>query len=155
MSRVDANPDAKGDIKAAYLIVGADGGKIDAALARLRSRAEREGGPGALESFGGGAEGPPDADALVASIPSMSLMAPRRYLLADGVERWSAKQAAPVIEALGSLPADLTMVLVAREAPPKLKPPRGLAEAVERAGGEVVRYSAPRTRDLPARLVAI
>ena len=30
-----------------------------------------------------------------------SLTAGRRYLLADGVERWTAKQAAPVIEALG------------------------------------------------------
>ena len=154
MARVNDTPGLTLELKAAYLIAGGDAGKIDTALARLRSRAEREGGPGALESFGGGAEGPPDAEGLVAAIPSMSLMAPRRYLLADGVERWSAKQVAPVIEALGSLPPDLTIVLVAREAPPKARVPRGLDEAVEGAGGEVLRYTAPRSRDLPARLVA-
>src|SRR5216117_59529 len=98
-----------GAIKPAYLIAGTDEGKIDAALAHLRARAEREGGPGALESFGAVAgEGPPDAEALLAAIPSMSLMASRRYLLADGVERWTAKQAGAVIAELAALPPDLT-----------------------------------------------
>jgi DNA polymerase-3 subunit delta len=140
-------------MKPAYLIAGTDEGKIDAALSRLRARAEREGGPGALESFGAG-DGPPDADALIGAIPSMSLMAHRRYLLADGVERWTSKQVAAVIAALGDLPPDLTMTLIAREAPPRLKVPKGLADAVTGAGGEVLRYDAPKARDLPARLVA-
>ena len=39
------------ELKPAYLIAGTDAAKIDAALARLRARAEREGGPGALEVF--------------------------------------------------------------------------------------------------------
>jgi DNA polymerase-3 subunit delta len=140
-------------IKPAYLIAGTDEGKIDAALSRLRARAEREGGPGALETFGGG-DGPPDPEALVGAIPSMSLMAERRYLLADGVERWSAKQAAGVVAALSGLPPDLTVALIAREAPPRVKAPKGLADAVKEAGGEVLRYDAPKARDLPARLVA-
>jgi DNA polymerase-3 subunit delta len=84
----------------------------------------------------------------------MSLMSARRYLLADGVDRWTVKQAASVIEALSDLPPDLTVALVAREAPPKQKAPKGLAEAVEAAGGEVLRYAAPKARDLPGRLVA-
>jgi DNA polymerase-3 subunit delta len=84
----------------------------------------------------------------------MSLMSARRYLLADGVDRWTVKQAASVIEALGDLPPDLTVALVAREAPPKQKAPKGLAEAVEAAGGEVLRYAAPKACDLPGRLVA-
>ena len=144
-----------GAIKPAYLIAGTDEGKIDAALSRLRARAERESGPGALESFTPAA-GPqaPDADALIAAIPSMSLMASRRYLLADGIERWTAKQAAAVIAELGTLPPDLTLVLVARELAPKTRPPKGIAEAVEAAGGEVLRYQAPTARELPARLVA-
>jgi DNA polymerase-3 subunit delta len=141
-------------IKPAYLIAGTDGGKIDAALARLRARAEREGGPGALQSFSAEAgSGPPDAEALVAAIPSMSLIASRRYLLADGVERWTAKQAEIVIEALAALPPDVTVVLVAREAAPKAKAPRGLPEAVEAAGGEVIRYRAPKPRELAGHLV--
>ena len=84
----------------------------------------------------------------------MSLMAARRYLLADGVERWTGKQAEPVIAALGALPPDLTVVLVARELPAKTKAPRGIAEAIEAAGGDVLRYQAPRMRELPGRLVA-
>jgi DNA polymerase-3 subunit delta len=144
-----------GAIKPAYLIAGTDEGKIDAAVARLRARAEREGGPGALESFAPDAGlGPPDADALLAALPSMSLMAPRRYLLADGVERWTPKQAGNVIAELDALPPDLTVVLVARELPPKTMAPKGLAEAVESTGGDVLRYQAPKARELPARLVA-
>jgi DNA polymerase III subunit delta len=142
-----------GAIKPAYLIVGSDEGKIDAALARLRARAEREGGHGALESFGS-AEGPPDPEALIAAIPSMSLMAERRYLVADGVERWTAKQASAVATALADLPPDVTMALVARESPPKVKAPKALPDAVTKAGGEVLRYEAPKPRELPARLVA-
>jgi DNA polymerase-3 subunit delta len=84
----------------------------------------------------------------------MSLMAERRYLLADGVERWTAKQVSAVAEALGALPPDLTVALVARESPPKLKAPKALAEAVGHAGGEVLRYDAPKARELPGRLVA-
>src|SRR5205823_4543788 len=103
-------------IKPAYLIVGTDGGKIDAALARLRARVEGDGGAGWLESFRPpGGQGAPDADALCAAIPAMSLTAPRRYLLADGVERWTARQAEAVIAAVGALPPDLTLVFVARE----------------------------------------
>lgn len=136
----------------AYLLAGDDHGKLDQALAALRARAEREDGPGALESFGG--DGAPDADALLAAVPAMSLTAERRYLLADGVERWSAAPAKAVIAALASLPPDLTVVLVARESSPRTKAPKGLAEAVEAAGGEVRRYEAPRARDLPRRLMA-
>ena len=142
-------------IKPAYLIAGTDEGKIGAVLSRLRARAEREGGPGALESFAPPAGGQaPDAAALIAAIPSMSLMASQRYLLADGVERWTAKQAEAVIAELGRLPPDLTVVLVAREQPPKVKAPKGIADAVEAAGGEVLRYQTPKARELPARLVA-
>jgi DNA polymerase-3 subunit delta len=140
-------------IKPAYLIVGTDEGKIDAVLARLRARAEREGGPGGLESFGSGEE-PPDPEALIAAIPSMSLMAERRYLIADGVERWTAKQASAVGAVLGKLPPDVTIALVARESPPKVRAPKTLPEAVGNAGGEVLRYDAPKARELPGRLVA-
>jgi DNA polymerase III subunit delta len=151
----EPNPRAASPLKPAYLIAGADAGKIDAALARLRSRAEREGGPGALESFGSpGGEGEPNAEALIAAIPSMSLMASRRYLLAEGIERWSTKHAGAVIEALADLPPDVTVVLVAHAAPPKARAPKGLAEAVKAAGGDVIHYGAPRARDLFARLIA-
>ncbi|MDQ3571281.1 MAG: DNA polymerase III subunit delta [Actinomycetota bacterium] len=134
----------------AYLLAGDDEAKLDAALTRLRLRAEREADAGALESFGG--DGPPDPEALVAAIPALSLMAARRYLIADGVQLWSAGQAKPVIKAVADLPPDLTVVLVAREEP-KRRAPKGLAEAIDAGGGEVHRYDAPKARDLPATLV--
>jgi DNA polymerase III subunit delta len=140
------------ELRPAYLITGTDTAKIDAALARLRTRAEREGGPGALHVFAPAGGGAPDAEALVAAIPAMSLTAGRRYLLADGVERWSAKQAAPVIDALASLPPDLTVVLAAREEPPRVRAPKGMSKAVEEAGGEVLSYAAPKARSLPGWL---
>ena len=40
-----------------------------------------------------------------------------------------------MIAALGALPPDLTVVLVAREQPPKARAPKGLAEAVEERAG--------------------
>ena len=138
------------DLAPVYLFAGDDLGKIDAMLARLRARAESEGGPGALESFG--SDGTPDPDALLGAIPAMSLTAARRFLLADGVERWSAAQAKPVAAALEALPPDLTIVLVAREGSPKPKAPKALADAIEKAGGEVRRCDAPKARDLPARI---
>jgi DNA polymerase-3 subunit delta len=144
------------DIAPAYLIAGTDEAKIAAAIARLRARAEAEGGPGTLETFAPepGSSAGPSAEALLAAIPAMSLTAAHRYLLADGVERWSAKQAAPVAEALAALPPDLTVVLVARERPPKLRAPKSLAEAVRKAGGETLEYAAPKPRALPNWLVA-
>ena len=64
----------------AYLITGTDSAKIDATRARLRARAEAEGGAAALEVFDSGAgSGAPDADAVVAAIPAMSLAVSRRY----------------------------------------------------------------------------
>jgi DNA polymerase-3 subunit delta len=139
------------EIGPAYLIAGTDQAKLDAALARLRGRAEAEGQSGALESFSPppGSSAGPDAETLVAAIPALSLTAGHRYLLADGVERWSAKQSAPVAEALAELPEDVTVVLIAREQPPRLRAPKRLVEAVEAAGGEVITYTAPKARELP------
>jgi DNA polymerase-3 subunit delta len=138
------------EIKPAYLIAGSDDAKVDAALARLRARALREGGEGALESFSpADGQGAPDADGLAAAVPALSLIAARRYLLADRVERWNAKQVDLVVDALAALPPETTVVLVAREQPPKVKVPKKLGPAVEGAGGEVLAFDAPAARALP------
>ena len=138
-----------GEIKPAYLIAGTDEAKIDAALARLRARAGQEGGPGALQVFDAAGGGPPDADALIAAIPAISLTASHRYLLADGVERWPAAPAGKVASALEELGPDTTVVLIARG-----KVPAKLGPAVKKVGGEALKYDAPRGRDLPQHLVA-
>jgi DNA polymerase-3 subunit delta len=137
-------------MKPLYLIAGTDEAKIDATRARLRARAEREGGTGALEIFEPGeGRGMPDHDALLAAIPAMSLMDSRRYLLADGVERWRDRQLEAVAAAVGELPPDLTLVLIARA-----KAPAKLATAVRAANGEVHEFEAPKARDMPRALLA-
>ena len=136
-------------LAALYLIAGTDGAKIDATRARLRARAEGDGGAGALAVFEPSeGRGAPDHEALLAAIPAMSLTETRRYLLADGVERWRDKQLEAVAGALAGLPPDLTVVLVARaKAPPKL------AKAVKAAAGEIHEFEAPKPREMPRMLV--
>src|SRR3954451_25089411 len=137
------------EMQALYLIAGTDEAKIDATRARLRSRAEREGGTAALEVFEPGeGKGMPDHEALLGAIPAMSLMGTRRYLLADGIERWRDKQLQPVLAALGELPPDLTLVLICRD-----KPAAKLANAVKGAQGEIHEFEAPKARDMPRVLV--
>jgi DNA polymerase-3 subunit delta len=137
-------------MKPAYLITGTDEAKIARTRSRLRERAEREGGPGALELFEAG-EGrrSPDVDALVNSLAAISLIASRRYLLVDGVDAWGKADAERAVEALGQIPPETTLALVAHG-----KAPAGLAKAVEKAGGEVLSFDVPRERELPKQLVA-
>jgi DNA polymerase III subunit delta len=133
-----------------YLIAGSDQAKIDATRGRLRARAEGDGGAGALEIFEPSeGRGGPDHEALLAAIPAMSLTETRRYLLADGVERWRDRQLEPVLAALGSLPPDLTVVLIARA-----KAPAKLVKAVKAGKGEIHEFEAPKARDMPRLLVA-
>ncbi len=137
-------------MRALYLIAGTDAAKIDATRVRLRARAEREAGSDALEVFEPGeGKGMPDHEALLLAIPAMSLMQSRRYLLADGIERWRDRQLEAVAAAVGELPPDLTLVLIARA-----KAPAKLAKAVKAAGGELHEFEAPKARELPRLLVA-
>lgn len=137
------------EMRSLYLIAGTDGAKIDATRARLRARAERDGGAASLQVFEPGeGRGAPDHEGLLAAIPAMSLTESRRYLLADGVERWRDRQLEAVAAALAELPPDLSVVLIARDkAPPKL------SAAVKAAKGEIHEFVAPKARDMPRVLV--
>jgi DNA polymerase III subunit delta len=138
------------ELASLYLIAGTDQAKIDATRARLRARAEGGGGAGALQVFEPSeGRGGPDHEALLAAIPAMSLTETRRYLLADGVERWRDKQLDAVAAALPGLPPDLTVVLIARD-----KAPAKLTKAVKAAKGELHEFEAPKARDMPRVLVA-
>ncbi len=137
------------EMRPLYLIAGTDSAKIDATRSRLRARAEREGGSAALEVFEPGeGRGMPDHEALLAAIPAMSLIGTRRYLLADGVERWRDRQLDVVTDALAELPPELTLVLISRA-----KAPAKLARAVKAAEGEIHQFEAPKARDMPRTLV--
>jgi DNA polymerase-3 subunit delta len=93
--------------------------------------------------------GAPDHEALLAALPAMSLTESRRYLLADGVERWRERQLEAVAAAIAELPDDLTLVLIARG-----DGPERLASAVRAANGEVHEFEAPRPRSMPRALVS-
>jgi DNA polymerase III subunit delta len=137
------------DLASLYLISGTDQAKIDATRARLRARAEGEGGAGALQVFEPSeGRGGPDHEALLAAIPAMSLTEARRYLLADGVERWREAQVDAVVTAIDSLPPDLTVVLIARA-----KAPAKLVKAIEAREGEIHEFEAPKPREMPRQLV--
>jgi DNA polymerase III subunit delta len=137
-------------MKPAYLIAGTDEAKIARTRGRLRERAEREGGPGALELFDAGdGRRSPDVDALLNSLAAISLIASHRYLLVDGVDGWGKADAERAAEALAQIPPETTLALVAHG-----KAPAGLAKAVEKAGGEVLTFDVPRERELPKQLVA-
>ncbi len=133
------------EMRSLYLIAGTDGAKIDATRARLRARAERDGGAAALQVFESGeGRAAPDHEALLAAIPAMSLTESRRYLLADGVERWRDRQLDEVAAALADLPPDLSVVLIARA-----KAPAKLVKAVKAARGEAYEFEAPKAREMP------
>lgn len=137
-------------MRSLYLIAGTDGAKIDATRSRLRARAERDGGAAALQVFEPGeGRGAPDHEALLGAIPAMSLTESRRYLLADGVERWRDRQLEAVAAALAGLPPDLSVVLIARA-----KAPAKLVKAVKAAKGEIHEFEAPKARDMPRLLIA-
>ena len=137
------------EMRSLYLIAGTDQAKIDATRARLRARAESDGGAAALEVFEPSeGKGAPDHEALLAAIPAMSLTETRRYLLADGVERWRDRQIDAVAGAIATLPPDLTIVLIARD-----KAPAKLAKAVKAADGEAYHFEAHSARQMPRILV--
>jgi DNA polymerase-3 subunit delta len=138
------------EMRPLYLIAGTDGAKIDATRARLRARAERDGGVASLQIFEPGeGRGAPDHEALLGAIPAMSLTESRRYLLADGVERWRDRQLEAVAAALAGLPPDLSVVLIARA-----KAPAKLVQAVKAAKGEIHEFEAPKAREMPRLLIA-
>lgn len=138
------------EMRSLYLIAGTDQAKIDATRVRLRARAEKDGGAAALEVFEPGeGKGAPDHEALLGAIPAMSLTETRRYLLADGVERWRDRQLDAVAAAIAELPPDLTMVLIARD-----KAPAKLLKAVKAAKGETYHFEAPSAHQMPRVLVA-
>jgi DNA polymerase III subunit delta len=138
------------ELRPLYLIAGTDGAKIDATRARLRARAEGDGGVASLQVFEPGeGRGAPDHEALLAAIPAMSLTESRRYLLADGVERWRDRQLEEVAAALDELPPDLSIVLISRA-----KAPAKLTRAVKAANGEIHEFEAPKAREMPRVLVA-
>jgi DNA polymerase-3 subunit delta len=132
--------------KPAYLVHGDDHGRIGERRARLRAMAEAESGTGGVELFEGDASTP---EAVAMGLNAMTLAMGRRFLIADGVERWKdADVEAALVPALKSMPPDTTVAFFGREEG-RTKTSAKLVAAVKKAGGDVAVESMLKPRELP------
>src|SRR3712207_5502183 len=130
--------------KAAYLIHGDDHGRIAERRARLRAMAEAESGPAGVEVFEGDACTP---EAVAGALAAMTFAIGRRFVIADGVERWKDAEVAPVAGALAGIDTEtLTVAFFAREEG-RLKLPGALRQAVAAVGGQVAEESQVKPRE--------
>src|SRR5919109_2515887 len=132
--------------KAAYLIHGDDHGRIGERRARLRAMAEAESGQNGVELFEGDTCTPA---AVAGALAAMTFALGRRFVIADGVERWKEADVAPVAAALeGMDPETLTVAFFAREEG-RAKAPDALHKAVDAVGGQIAAEMALKARALP------
>ena len=136
--------------KPAYLIHGDDHGRIAERRRRLRALAETESGTQGIEVFEGETATP---DAVANALNSLTFALGRRFIVVDGVERWTDKQLAPLVDALKDLPADTTVAFFARE-DSRTKAPKGLYDAVKKAGGDVAAEETVKPWELPKWVIA-
>jgi DNA polymerase-3 subunit delta len=135
----------------AYLIHGDDHGRIGERRSRLRAMAEAESGAGGVELFEGDAC---TAEAIAIALSSMTFVIGRRFVIADGVERWKDADVEGVVAAMAGIEdADVTVAFFAREEG-RYKVPAALVAAVEKAGGQVAAEMAVKPKDLPRWLMA-
>jgi DNA polymerase III subunit delta len=132
--------------KAAYLIHGDDHGRIAERRARLRAMAEAESGSAGVELFEPDASTP---EAIAGALSAMTFALGRRFVIADGVERWKDADVADVATAMAAMdPETLTVAFFAREEG-RYKTPPALIKAVEAVGGIVAAEDVPKARALP------
>jgi len=132
--------------KPAYLVLGDDHGRIAERRAKLRAVAEAESGAGGVEVLEGDAC---TAEAVVTALSTMSFALGRRFVIADGVERWKDADVEPVAAAMAGMDGEtLTVALFGREEG-RAKVPDGLRKAVEAAGGVVADEAAVKPWELP------
>jgi DNA polymerase-3 subunit delta len=134
------------DLKPIYLISGEDDATIDSWRTRLRLRAEGELGPGGLELFDPKSTTPED---VAVAMATLTFGEGTRYLLVDDAGAWKAPALEPLLDALKKPPPDILLVLIVRG-----KPLKALAAAVEKAGGEVRDYEAPKPWKMAPWVVA-
>ena len=137
--------------KAAYLIHGDDHGRIAERRTRLRTMAETESGTAGVEVFEGDACTP---EAVIGALSAMTFAIGRRFVIADGVERWKDVGAEQVAAALAGVdPESLTVAFFAREEG-RSKVPDSLVKAVKAADGAIAEESQVKPRELPRWLAA-
>lgn len=136
--------------KPAYLIHGDDHGRISERRRRLRALAEAESGAPGVELFEGDAATP---EAVAGALDALTFALGRRFIIVDGAERWTDRQLGPLAEALKTVPPDTTIAFFARE-DSRAKVPKGLHEAVKKAGGDVSAEDSVKPWELPKWVIA-
>jgi DNA polymerase III subunit delta len=132
--------------KAAYLIHGDDHGRIGERRARLRAMAEAASGASGVEVLEGDTASP---EGVAAALSAMTFALGRRFVIADGAERWKEADVEPVAVAMKDMPAEeLTVAFFARE-DGRLKAPKALHAAVKAAGGVIAEEGTLKPRELP------
>lgn len=132
--------------KSAYLIHGDDHGRVAERRSRLRAVAEGESGTNGVELFEAAACTPA---AVVDALTAMTFAMGRRFVIADGVERWKEADSEPVAAALrGMDPETLTVAFFAREEG-RFKTPDVLRAAVKAAGGVIAEEKLLKPWELP------
>jgi DNA polymerase-3 subunit delta len=137
--------------KAAYLIHGDDHGRIAERRSRLRAMAEAETGAAGIEVYEAEAC---TTEAVATALSTMTFAIGRRFVIADGVERWKEGDVEPVAAAMAGIDAEtLTVAFFARE-DGRLKAPTALHAVVGAAGGVIAAEATVKPRDLPRWIVA-
>ena len=137
--------------KPAYLIHGDDHGRIGERRARLRAMAEADSGQSGVELFEGDAC---TAEAISGALTAMTFALGRRFVIADGVERWKEADVATVVAAMeGADPEALTVAFFARE-DSRAKAPAALHKAVEAVGGQIATENVLSRKGLPGWISA-
>ena len=136
--------------KPAYLIHGDDHGRIAERRSRLRALAESSGGAQSVELIEGERSTP---EAVAAALNAMTFAIGRRFVIADGVERWKERELEPLLAALEAIEPETTLALFAREEG-RFKVHRSIHDAVRKAGGDIAEESALKPWELPRWVAA-
>jgi DNA polymerase-3 subunit delta len=136
--------------KPAYLIHGDDHGRIAERRRRLRDLAEQESGTQGIEVFEGEAATP---EAVANALNALTFALGRRFIVVDGVERWTDKQLEPLEAALADIPPDTTVAFFAREDGRTKAPPK-LHDAVKKAKGDIAAEQTVKPWELPKWVIA-
>ena len=136
--------------KPAYLIHGDDHRRIAERRHRLRELGEQQSGAQGVELFEGDAATP---EAIAGALNALTFAIGRRFIVVDGVERWTDKQLEPLTAALKDIPPDTTVAFFARE-DGRAKAPKGLRDAVKKAGGDIAAEENVKPWELPKWLIA-
>ena len=77
----------------------------------------------------------------------------RRFIVVEGAERWKEKDLEPLQEALAHMPPETTVAFFARE-DSRAKAPKGLHDAVRKAGGDISAEESVKPWELPKWVIA-